>query len=133
MAFGTGGSHSRARAPSYGDGSRQRLRWRCVASARSDIRRPPVGQPLVLFFTIGLPFAGTDVASEAANERTNPSSEANSEPRTRQLSVVARALRRLPTRLGMSNPAPTHSGESARTRFWPTPTLPSVFSLVVRA
>ena len=47
---------------------RQRLRWRCVASARSDIRRPPVGQPLALFFTIALPFAGTDVASEAANE-----------------------------------------------------------------
>ena len=47
---------------------RKRLRWRCVASARSDIRRPPVGQPLALFFTIALPFAGTDVASEAANE-----------------------------------------------------------------
>ena len=47
---------------------RQRLRWRCVASARSDIRRPPVGQPLALFFTIALPFAGMDVASEAANE-----------------------------------------------------------------
>ena len=47
-------------------------------------------------------------------ERTPPrSSEANSEPRTRQLGV-ARALRRLPTRLGVSNPAPTHSGESAR-------------------
>ena len=47
---------------------RQRLRWRCVASARSDIRRSPVGQPLALFFTIALPFTGTDVASEAANE-----------------------------------------------------------------
>ena len=46
----------------------QRLRWRCVASARLDIRRPPVGQPLALFFTIALPFADTDVASEAANE-----------------------------------------------------------------
>ena len=45
--------------------------------------------------------------------RTNPASEANSEPRTRQLGV-ARTLRRLPTRLGVSNPAPTHSGESAR-------------------
>ena len=47
---------------------RQRLPWWCVASARSDIRRPPVGQPLALFFTIALPFAGTDVASDAANE-----------------------------------------------------------------
>ena len=47
---------------------RQRLRWRCVASAQSNIRRPPVGQPLALFFTVALPFAGTDVASEAANE-----------------------------------------------------------------
>ena len=41
---------------------------RCVASARSDIRRPPVGQPLALFFTIALPFAGTGVASEVADE-----------------------------------------------------------------
>ena len=41
--------------------------------------------------------------------RTNPASEAISEPRTRQLGV-ARALRRLPTRLGVSNPAPTCGG-----------------------
>ena len=47
---------------------RRRLRWRCVALARLDIRRPLVSQLRVLFFTIALPFAGTDVASEAANE-----------------------------------------------------------------
>ena len=61
-----GGSHSRARAP-YGDGSGcGGGAWRQLGRIR---RRPPVGQLLVLlFFTIALPFTGTDVASEAANE-----------------------------------------------------------------
>ena len=44
-------------------------------------------------------------------ERTPPRRPTQS--LARQLGV-ARALRRLPTRLGVSNPAPTHSGESAR-------------------
>ena len=46
--------------------------------------------------------------------RTNPASEANLEPRTRQLGVARALLRRVPASLGVSNPAPTHSGESAR-------------------
>ena len=99
-----------------------------MASARSDIRCPPVGQPLALFFTIALPFAGTDVAF-GDGERTSPRRPTQS--LAWQLGV-AHALRRLPTRLGVSNPAPTHSGESARA-FWPTPSLSDVFSLVVRA
>ena len=48
-------------------------------------------------------------------ERTPPRRPTQSRlaPGTRKLRV-ARALRRLPTRLGVSNPAPTHSGESTR-------------------
>ena len=55
-----------------------------MASARSDIRRPPVGQPLALFFTIAVPFAGTDVSSEAANEPAKRAAEVSAnatEPR----------------------------------------------------
>ena len=102
-----GGSHSRARAP-YSAGSG------CGGGAWRQLGRT---------FDVR-PWASRSRSSSRSlcpsrartlprRRRTKPASEANSEPRTRLLGV-ARALRRFPTRLGVSNPAPTHSGESTR-------------------